>query len=76
MIGVNGGPITLDPTVSIDNPTGTSPCIPCGTRPYPTPHPFLITSTGTPQMIAEFQCQQLVTLQMPFGSFDQTQPEK
>jgi uncharacterized repeat protein (TIGR01451 family) len=66
MVGVNGGPFALTP--ASPTPTLTAPC---GNAPATVPHPF--ASSGVQPLTLPAGAQ-LVTLTLPFGSFDPTQP--
>jgi uncharacterized repeat protein (TIGR01451 family) len=68
MVGVVGGPITLTPTSP--SPITTTPCGPVSNSSVP--HP-LASSGILPLTVPPGG--QLITLELPFGSFDPTQPE-
>jgi len=63
MVGVVGGPVSLNsfPVTALCNPT-----------PPTVPHPFASSGVGPVAVPAGAQ---LITLELPFGSFDPTQPE-
>lgn len=66
LVGVNGGPVLLTP--SSPTPTLTTPC---GSAPTTVPHPFASSGVLPVNLPAGGQ---LVTLELPFGSVDPTQP--
>ncbi|MDX6446522.1 MAG: hypothetical protein QOH71_3596 [Blastocatellia bacterium] len=63
MVGVNGGPIPLTPASALTAP--------CGSAPNPIPHPF--ASSGVLPVTVPAGGQ-LITLALPFGSFQPNQP--
>jgi uncharacterized repeat protein (TIGR01451 family)/fimbrial isopeptide formation D2 family protein len=63
MVGVNGGPILL--------PASSAITAPCSTSPNPVPHPF---ASNTVQPVNVPAGGQLITLELPFGSFQPNQP--
>jgi uncharacterized repeat protein (TIGR01451 family) len=70
LLGVNGGPTQLTPVSP--TPVTTTPCDnPPNTVPATVTHPF--AASGVPAVIVPAGGQ-LITLQLPFGSFDPTQP--
>jgi uncharacterized repeat protein (TIGR01451 family) len=66
VVGVNGGPVMLTP--SSTTPTLTTPC---GSAPTTVPHPFASNGVLPVTLPAGSQ---MITLALPFGSFDPTQP--
>jgi uncharacterized repeat protein (TIGR01451 family) len=66
LVGVNGGPVMLTP--STPTPTLTTPC---GSAPTTVPHPFASSGVLPVNLPAGGQ---LITLELPFGSVDPTQP--
>jgi len=63
MVGVNGGPIPLTPLAALTAP--------CGSAPNPITHPF--ASSGVLPVTVPAGSQ-LITLALPFGSFQPNQP--
>ena len=70
MVGVSGGPIALTPY-----PPSPITTAPCGSVPNTFNHPFGPPSTSGISPVTVPAGAQFITLELPFGSFDPTQPE-